>query len=621
MSFIEIVDQVVALLKQRERVSYRVLKHEFALNDEAIEALKDELISAQRMAVDEDGKVLVWVGETGEREAKSVERGKAERQEPSVAPRSTLHAQRSDAERRQLTVMFCDLVGSTALSAQLDPEELREVVRAYQEICTTVIRQYDGHVAQHLGDGLLVYFGYPVAHEDDAQRAARAGLEVVGAIREQVTENGGQVKWGPLQVRIGIHTGLVVIGEIGSSEKREMLALGETPNIAARIQGQANPDEVMISAATYRLVEGLFACEDRGQPELKGVTTPLTLYRIVKESDAHSRFEVVVRKGLTPLVGRENEFGLLQERWQRVKDGAGQVVLLSGEPGIGKSRLVEALKETVEQEGARCRELRCSPYAQNSVLYPIIDHLQRVLQFHPDDTPNDKLQKLKRGLDDRGEVTSPLLFLRYGALLRSWTLVGQGQKAEEILQNRQNFWPWVGQTWGPYFLSLLAEMYEHVGEIEEGLTVLSEALGAVEKSGMRWWEAELYRLYGELSLRLGEQESERTGEKLFIASSPYPLVAPTSPEACFLKAIEISRHQQAKSLELRAVMSLVRLRQHQAQDHAARSTQHDPQTTHHASRARLDEARTMLAEIFGWFTEGFDTKDLQDAKTLLDELA
>jgi len=291
---------------------------------------------------------------------------------PIPSPRHPApNTQHPEAERRQLTVMFCDLVGSTALSAQLDPEELREVVGIYQETCTEVVRRYDGYIAQHLGDGLLVYFGYPAAHEDDAVRAVRAGLEIVGAIRGQVTGGGRQGKREPLQVRIGIHTGLVVIGEIGSSEKREILALGETPNLAARIQGMANPDEVMISAATYRLVEGLFACEDRGQPDLKGVATPLTLYRVIRESDVHSRFEVVVRKGLTPLVGREHEFGLLRERWERVKDGTGQVVLLSGEPGIGKSRLVEALKETAGQEGVRCLELRCSPYTQNSAFAPL----------------------------------------------------------------------------------------------------------------------------------------------------------------------------------------------------------------------------------------------------------
>ena len=156
-------------------------------------------------------------------------------------------------------------------------------------------------------------------------------------------------------MRIGIHTGLVVIGEIGSSEKREILALGETPNLAARIQGQAAPDEVMISAATYRLVEGLFGCEDRGQPALKGVAIPFTLYRVVKEEEAQSRFQVVARRGLTPLVGRDHEYGLLRERWEQVKNGAGQAVLLSGEPGIGKSRLVQALKERVQAEGSTSR--------------------------------------------------------------------------------------------------------------------------------------------------------------------------------------------------------------------------------------------------------------------------
>ncbi|NOT57060.1 MAG: AAA family ATPase, partial [Deltaproteobacteria bacterium] len=295
------------------------------------------------------------------------------------------------AERRHLTVMFCDLVGSTALSTRLDPEELREVVRSYQSTCTTVIQRYDGCIAQHLGDGLLVYFGYPTAHEDDAARAVRAGLAIMHALREQEQQT-------PIQIRIGIHTGVVVIGEIGSSEKREMLALGETPNIAARVQGQANPDEVLISAATHRLVEGLFDTEERGQPELKGVATPLTLYRVTKESEAHSRFAVGVRKGLTPLIGREHEFGLFRERWERVKEGSGQVVLLSGEPGIGKSRLVEALKETAEHEGARVWELRCSPYTQNSALAPAIELIQRMLGFHSTDTVEEKLHKLMSGI-------------------------------------------------------------------------------------------------------------------------------------------------------------------------------------------------------------------------------
>jgi AAA ATPase domain/Adenylate and Guanylate cyclase catalytic domain len=200
-----------------------------------------------------------------------------------------------------------------------------------------------------------------------------------------------------LQVRIGIHTGPVVVGEIGGGVKREQLALGKTPNIAARIQGQAEPDTVVISTTTYRLVEGLFECEDRGQPALKGVATPLTLYRVLKEGEMQSRFQVVARKGLTPLVGREHEFGLLRERWERVRDGEGQVVLLSGEPGIGKSRLVEALKESLKHEDASCLELRCSPYHQNSALYPVIEHVQRMLGFQNGDNTEEKLHKLEGG--------------------------------------------------------------------------------------------------------------------------------------------------------------------------------------------------------------------------------
>jgi class 3 adenylate cyclase/predicted ATPase len=399
MTFDEVLAQIQELLQREQRVSYRGLKRRFALDDEYLEDLKEELIGAKRFAIDEDGRFLVWTGALPVQSSESIAQSFIQPR-TVVSPQPPTPSLQHLAERRQLTVMFCDLVGSTALSAQLDPEDLREVVRAYQETCTTVIRRYDGHIAQHLGDGLLVYFGYPHAHEDDTQRAVRAGLEILTGLPPLNAQMSPTIKARlphPVQVRIGIHTGLVVIGEIGSSEKREILALGETPNLAARIQGQANPDEVIISTATYRLIEGLFETEERGQPELKGVATPLTLYRVVNESEAHSRFEVVVRRGLTPLIGRDHEYGLLYERWQRVKDGAGQVVLLSGEPGIGKSRLVEALKATVESEGTRFLELRCSPYTQNSALAPVIEHLQRLLKFHGGDSPEEKLQKLMIG--------------------------------------------------------------------------------------------------------------------------------------------------------------------------------------------------------------------------------
>jgi class 3 adenylate cyclase len=307
-----------------------------------------------------------------------------------------------EAERRQLTVMFCDLVGSTPLAEKLDPEDLRQVILAYQQVCAEAIRRFDGYLARYVGDGLLVYFGYPQAHEDDAQRAVRAGLGIVAALPELNTRLRplvGAQHAAPLQIRIGIHTGLVVVGDMGGGGYRDPLAIvGETPNIAARLQGLAEPDTVVISEATARLVQGLFECHDRGPQALQGVSTPVPVYRVLRESEAQSRFEASVRTGLTPLVGREEELGLLRRRWEQAKAGEGQAVLLSGEPGIGKSRLVQTLKEHAGAEGATRIEFRCSPYHQNSAFYPIIEHLQRFLQFAPHDTPQAKLGKLQQAL-------------------------------------------------------------------------------------------------------------------------------------------------------------------------------------------------------------------------------
>jgi predicted ATPase len=232
---------------------------------------------------------------------------------------------------------------------------------------------------------------------------------------------------------------LVVIGEIGSSEKREILALGETPNMTARIQGLAKPDEVMISATTYRLVEGFFACEERGQPTLKGVTTPLMLYRVVKESEAQRRFDVAVQAGLTPLVGRDEELALLRRRWDQAQDGEGQVVLLSGEPGIGKSRLVEEFKNQVARDSAVRIEFRCSPYHQNSAFYPLIEHVQQRLHFAPSDTPQAKVQKLEQTLSryrfpqsDTVPLLAALLSLPHPEAVSPLTLTSQQQKQKTL---------------------------------------------------------------------------------------------------------------------------------------------------------------------------------------------
>jgi class 3 adenylate cyclase len=231
----------------------------------------------------------------------------------------------ADGERRQLTVMFCDLVGSTAISRQLDPEELRDVIRNYHEICARAIGRFDGFVAKYLGDGLLIYFRYPTAHEDDPQRAVRAGLETLAELEKSSPIAGIQ-----LQARTGIHTGLVVVGEIGFGEQRESTAvLGETPNLAARLQEAAEPGAVVISPATYKLVHGFFECEDRGLRRLKGISEPLQSFRAIAESGARNRFEVAMRSGLTALVGREEEIGLLLRQWEHAQAGHGRAVLRS----------------------------------------------------------------------------------------------------------------------------------------------------------------------------------------------------------------------------------------------------------------------------------------------------
>jgi class 3 adenylate cyclase len=387
-----VLEQTIALLQRQGRISYAAWKRRFQLDDAYLEDLKVELIEAQRLAYDENGRILVWAGETASQPPV---------RDDQAVQAAVAHVERRtpDTERRQLTVMFCDLVDSTRLASQFDPEDWREVVRAYQETAAAIIQRFDGHIAQYLGDGLLVYFGYPQAHEDDARRAVWTGLDVVkalGGLNARLAQRYDV----HLAVRIGMHTGLVVVGEMGAGSRQEQLALGDTPNVAARIQGLAAPDTVVISPATFRLVQGFFHYQDLGTHALKGLTAPVQVYRILGESAAQSRLDVVGASGLTPLVGRDSEVALLLERWAQSQDGAGQVVLLRGEAGIGKSRLVEVLRERVISEGATRIVFRCSPYHQNSALYPVIDHLQRFLQWQRDETPEARFDKLEQVLQN-----------------------------------------------------------------------------------------------------------------------------------------------------------------------------------------------------------------------------
>ena len=307
-----------------------------------------------------------------------------------LQPRHLLTSLRSEdtAERRQVTVMFSDLVGSTALSARMDPEDLREVISAYQKCVAETVQRFGGFVAKYMGDGVLIYFGYPQAHEDDAERAVRAGLELVAAVSGLKTH-------APLQTRVGIATGLVVVGDlIGSGASQEQAIVGETPNLAARLQGVAEPNSVVIAESTRKLLGNLFELEDLGAKDLKGIAGPVRAWAALRASSAEGRFEAMHATGLTDLVGREEELDLLLRRWSKAKTGEGQVVLLSGEAGIGKSRLTAALLERLASEPYTRLRYFCSPQHTDSALYPIISQMERAAGFAHDDNAQAKLDKL-----------------------------------------------------------------------------------------------------------------------------------------------------------------------------------------------------------------------------------
>jgi class 3 adenylate cyclase/tetratricopeptide (TPR) repeat protein len=306
------------------------------------------------------------------------------------AYRDNQPAQAEAGERRQLTIMFCDLAGSTHLSRQLDPEDLQALLNEYHRMCEEVVKNFGGHIAQYLGDGILIYFGFPQAYEDNAQRAVYTGLGILKALESPICLKSGQPL--RLSVRIGIHTGTVVVGPVGAGTKREILAIGATPNVAAKIQGLAEPNTLIISHTTCQLLQGGFEYEALGEETPEDGMEPMAVYRILSARDSHARDR------FTPLVGREPEVELLLDRWAQVKNGQGQVVLLSGEAGIGKSRLVQVMKDHVVQTPHTRLECRNSPYYQHTALYPVIDLIQRALQWHQDDDPVKRLEKLECAL-------------------------------------------------------------------------------------------------------------------------------------------------------------------------------------------------------------------------------
>ncbi len=356
---------------------------------------------------------------------------------PAAAPPPTPEPARPshDAERRQLTVMFCDMVGSTALSTRLDPEDLHEVLRRYQESCAEVVARYGGHIGHYVGDGVLVYFGYPTAHEDDPVRAIRAGRDIVEAIKrleDELDDLGISVG-----VRVGINTGLVVVGDIGTGEFRdEMAVVGETPNVAARLQALAEPGTVVVGERTRRLVEGLFVLEALGPQMVKGIDEPIAVYCVREATGAPSRFEATIGRGLTPLVGRDEEIGLLLSRWQAAKAGDGHVVLLSGEPGVGKSRIIQSFRDHVRGDHASVLRYYCSPFYVHSALHPVLDQLERAAGFKKGDPAEVKLDKLEALFGqgtDRGirgaSLLAPLLSIPTGERYPPLDLAPERKKA------------------------------------------------------------------------------------------------------------------------------------------------------------------------------------------------
>ncbi len=396
MTFEEILDQAEAMLQRRGRVSYRALVRQFDLNEEYLEDLKYELVKILKVAVDVGDEMLTWVGD------KPINNTQLP-QDSEILKGTTYGQSYTIAERRQLTVMFIDLVGSTQLSQLIDPEDLREIIYQYQELCDKLVNLHNGMVMQHAGDGIVVYFGYPIAHEDDPLRAIMSGLAILSSLND-LNKGLSTEKSKPLQIRIGVHTGLVVVGATGGRAHSEITAIGEAPNLAARIQGVAERNTMVISETTNKLVNLRFETKPLGSYNLRGFDKSLQLYLVMGKKES-KLFDITSFENSTELVGRVGERDRILERWQLANESNGQVVLVNGEAGIGKSHLVQSLVREIVENGTPLLSFQCSPFHRNTAFQPIIDRLLHEIRYDQKALPETNLENLQGYLSDQ-ELTA-----------------------------------------------------------------------------------------------------------------------------------------------------------------------------------------------------------------------
>lgn len=421
MRFEQILDAASELLQRRQRVSGRALQREYALDDAALADLVHELVTVLRVAQLDDTGVLSWAAAAGSAAL------------PSATPHTA--SPTAEAERRLITVLFCDIAGSTRLAGRLDPEDWRDLLRTYQQQCAAVLQPLGGHIAQYLGDGILAYFGWPQAHEDDAERAVRAALALQPAVQRASAVKLAAALPGGLRIRVGIHTGVVVVGEMGTAERRESLALGEAPNLAAHIQQRAAPGTVVVSDTTLRLLRDAFITEDLGLHRLKDSAQPMRLAWVQGERDPGER-----QPGArAPLIDIEGRLALLHQAWAAARSGTGRVVTLRGEPGLGKTRLANELRAALQASGAETIVLRCSPFHRHSALYPLAQHLARRSGLNPQSADDEVQERLGTLLADAGIQRDDALAL-LAALVVPASVPAQpaaGMSPAELMQGTQ----------------------------------------------------------------------------------------------------------------------------------------------------------------------------------------